>query len=39
MGGYMFFRKDGTVRQGGGVALYVREQLECIELCQGMYHE
>lgn len=28
----MLFRKDRLARQGGGVALYVREQLECIEL-------
>jgi len=29
---YRFFRKDRPTRRGGGVALYVREQLECIEL-------
>ena len=33
--GYIIFRKDRPTRQGGGVALYVREQLECIELCLG----
>jgi len=33
--GYRLFRKDRTTRQGGGVALYVREQLEGIELCLG----
>jgi len=33
--GYRLFRKDRPTRRGGGVALYVREQLECIELCQG----
>ena len=33
MGGYTLFRKDRPIRRGGGVALYVREQLECIELC------
>ena len=27
------FRKDRPTRGGGGVAFYVREQLECIELC------
>lgn len=31
----MFFRKDQLARRGGGVALYVREQLECIELHLG----
>jgi len=30
---WIFFRKDRPTRRGGGVALYVREQLECIELC------
>lgn len=30
-----FFRKGRTTSQIGGVALYVREQLECIELCTG----
>jgi len=33
MDGYTLFRKDRPARQGGGVALYVREQLECTELC------
>jgi len=33
--GYTLFRKDRPTRRGGGVALYVREQLECIELCLG----
>ena len=32
MEGYVLFRKDQLARRGGGVALYVREQLECIEL-------
>ncbi|GAB0209126.1 hypothetical protein GRJ2_003378300 [Grus japonensis] len=32
-------RKDRPARRGGGVALYVREQLECIELCLGMDEE
>jgi len=35
MDGYRLFRKDTPTRRGGGVALYVREQLECIELCLG----
>jgi len=35
MDGYRLFRKDRPTRRGGGVALYVREQLECIELCLG----
>ena len=33
MGGYVLLRKDRPARQGGGVALYVREQLERIEYC------
>jgi len=32
---YLFFRKDRPTRRGGGLALYVREQLECIEFCLG----
>lgn len=32
MDGYVFFRKDRLARQNGIIALYVREQLECIEL-------
>ena len=35
MEGYVLFRKDRLARRGGGVALYVREQLECIELHLG----
>ncbi|MFV8201551.1 hypothetical protein ACNQ1D_26440, partial [Enterobacter cloacae complex sp.6700005] len=35
MEGYVLFRKDRLARWGGGVALYVREQLECIELHLG----
>ncbi|XP_048786380.1 uncharacterized protein LOC125686444 [Lagopus muta] len=35
MEGYALFRKDWPARRGGGVALYVREQLECIELHLG----
>jgi len=31
--------KDRPTRRGGGVALYVREQLECIELCLGADEE
>ena len=30
---------DRPTRRGGGVALYVREQLECIELCLGVDEE
>jgi len=37
--GYRLFRKDRPTRRGGGVALYVREQLECIELCLGANEE
>ena len=33
---YRLFRKDRKGRQEGGVVLYVREQLECMELCLGM---
>ncbi|PKU38249.1 dtw domain-containing protein 2 [Limosa lapponica baueri] len=32
MEGYRLFRKDRLGRQGGGVALYVNDQLECVEL-------
>jgi len=39
MGGYRLFRKDRPTRRGGGVALYVKEQLECIELCLGADEE
>ena len=35
MEGYRLFRKDRLGRRGGGVALYVREQLKCTELCLG----
>jgi len=33
--GYRLFRKDRPTRRGGRVALYVREQLECVELGLG----
>ncbi|GAB0175756.1 hypothetical protein GRJ2_000040800 [Grus japonensis] len=39
MEGYRLFRKDRQGRQGGGVALYVNEQLECMELHLGMDEE
>jgi len=39
MDGYRLFRKDRPTRGGGGVALYVREQLECIELGLGADEE
>ena len=35
-GWLVFFRKDRPARRGGGVALYVREQLECIKLHLGV---
>ena len=35
MDGYTHFRKDSPTRRGGEVTLYVREQLECTELCLG----
>ncbi|PKU49340.1 rna-directed dna polymerase from mobile element jockey-like [Limosa lapponica baueri] len=36
MEGYRLFRKDRLGRRGGGVALYVTDQLECVELHLGM---
>ncbi|GAB0203631.1 hypothetical protein GRJ2_002828700 [Grus japonensis] len=39
MEGYRFFRKDRQGRQGGGVTLYVNDQLECMELHLGMDEE
>ena len=36
MEGYRLFRKDRKGRRGGGVALYVSNQLECVELCLRM---
>ncbi|KAM9590815.1 uncharacterized protein ACIBXB_005869 [Morphnus guianensis] len=39
MEGYRLFRKDRQGRQGGGVNLYVNDQLECMELCLGMDEE
>jgi len=36
---WRLFREDRPTRRGGGVALYVREQLECIELCLGADEE
>jgi len=33
MDGYRFFVKDSPTRRGGGVALYVREQPDYVELC------
>ncbi|PKU44374.1 mitochondrial fission process protein 1 [Limosa lapponica baueri] len=35
MEGYSLFRKDRLGRRGGGVALYVKDQLECVELHLG----
>ena len=32
---YVLFMKDRLARQGGGIALHLREQLECIELHLG----
>ena len=37
--GYISFRKEKPARRGGGVALYMRKQLECIELCLGVNEE
>jgi len=39
MDSYRLFRKDRPTRRGGGVALYVKEQLECIELFLGADEE
>ncbi|GAB0207137.1 hypothetical protein GRJ2_003179300 [Grus japonensis] len=39
MEGYRLFRKDRQGRQRGGVALYVHDQLECMELHLGMDEE
>ena len=36
MEGYRLIRKDRQGRRGGVVALYVRAQLECMELCLQM---
>ncbi|KAK4810498.1 LOW QUALITY PROTEIN: hypothetical protein QYF61_004278 [Mycteria americana] len=33
MDGYKLFRRDRQGRRGGGVALYVRECFDCVELC------
>lgn len=39
MEGYRFFRKCRPGRQGGGVALYVNDDLECMELHLGVDEE
>ncbi|GAB0206600.1 mitochondrial enolase superfamily member 1 [Grus japonensis] len=39
MEGYRLFRKDRQGRRGGGVTLYVNDQLECMELHLGMEEE
>ena len=39
MDGYALFRKDRPARRGGGVALYVREQLQCTKFCPGADEE
>ncbi|GAB0177047.1 mitochondrial enolase superfamily member 1 [Grus japonensis] len=39
MEGYRLFRKDRQGRRGGGVTLYVSDQLECMELHLGMEEE
>lgn len=36
---YRLFRKDKVGRQGRGVSLYVKEQLDCTEFCLGMDNE
>jgi len=39
MEGYKLFGKDRRGRRGGGVALYVNDQLECMKLRLGMDEE
>lgn len=39
MKGYMLLRKDRPGKHNGGVVLYGRQQLECIELCLGVDDE
>ncbi|GAB0206950.1 hypothetical protein GRJ2_003160600 [Grus japonensis] len=39
MEGCRLFRKDRQGRRGGGIALYVNDQLECMELHLGMEEE
>ncbi|GAB0178597.1 hypothetical protein GRJ2_000325000 [Grus japonensis] len=39
MEGYRLFRKDRQGRRGGGVTLYINDQLECMELHLGMDEE
>jgi len=37
--GYILFRKDRSERRGGGIALYMREKLECIKFFLGVDEE
>lgn len=39
MEGYKIFRKDGLGRQGGRVAVYVREYQGCMKFCLWMCDE
>ncbi|GAB0209691.1 hypothetical protein GRJ2_003434800 [Grus japonensis] len=39
MEGHRLFRKDRQGRRGGGITLYVNDQLECMELHLGMEEE
>ncbi|GAB0203326.1 hypothetical protein GRJ2_002798200 [Grus japonensis] len=39
MEGHRLFRKDRQGRRGGGITLYVHDQLECMELYLGMDEE
>ncbi|GAB0177908.1 hypothetical protein GRJ2_000256100 [Grus japonensis] len=39
MEGYRLFRKDRQGRRGGGIALYISDQLQCMELHLGMEEE
>lgn len=39
MKGYTLFRRDRPGRHSGGIALFVQQHLECIELCLGVDDE
>ena len=39
MTGVLQWRDTGSLEEEGGLALYVREQLECMKLCLGMEEE
>ena len=37
MDGYRLFKRDRKGRKGGGVALYVKKECECMEISDGDY--